>query len=95
MNPDLEVDTAAVRATAAAIDDLAARVSGGEAEAPATVTRPRWTTSEAAASAAHATRRRLADAGADIAATARQIVATALDYEDSDARAASRLRRAA
>jgi hypothetical protein len=95
MNPDLEVDTGAVRATAAAIDDLAARVSGGESESPAPVTTPRWTTSEAAASAAHATRRRLVDAGADIAVTARQIVATVLDYEESDERAASRLRRAA
>jgi hypothetical protein len=95
MNPDLEVDTGAVRAAAAAIDDLAARVSGGESESPAPVTTPRWAASDAAASAADANRRRLADAGNDIAATARQIVAAILDYEDSDERAASRLRRAA
>jgi hypothetical protein len=95
MNPDLEVDTGAVRASAAAIDDLAASVSGGEVESPVAVTTPRWAAGDAAASAADAGRRRLADAGGGIAATARQIVATVLDYEDSDERAASRMRSAA
>jgi hypothetical protein len=95
MHPDLEVDTGAVRSAAAAMDDLAARVTGGESESPAPVTTPRWATSDAAATAAEASRRRLVSDGADIAATARQIVAAVLDYEDSDERAAARLRGAA
>jgi hypothetical protein len=95
MNPDLEVDTGEVRHAATAIDNLAGRVSGGTSESPAPVMTPHWATSDAAATAADATRRRLADAGADIATTARQIIAVVIDYEDADSRAADRLRSAA
>jgi hypothetical protein len=95
MHPDLEVDTGAVRSAAAAMDDLAARVSSGGSESPAPVSTPRWAATDAAGSAAEASRRQLVCTGADIAAAARQIVAAVLDYEDSDDRAASRLRGAA
>jgi hypothetical protein len=95
MNPDLEVDAHEMRAGASAVAGTAARVTSGAAEAPATATVPRWAASDAASLAADGVRRRLAETGADIAATARQIVAAVVDYEDADNRAASRLRTAA
>jgi hypothetical protein len=94
MNPDLEIDAGEVRAGASAVAATAARVTSG-AEPPATVGVPRWAASDAAALAADAVRRTLAETGADIAATARQIAAAVVDYEDADDRAASRLRAAA
>ena len=95
MNPDLEIDAGELRAGASAVADTAARVTDGAAEAPATVVVPRWAAGDAASLAADATRRKLAEAGAEIAATARQIVAAVVDYQDADDRAASRLRTAA
>jgi hypothetical protein len=95
MSPDLEVDTVAVRATAEAVDDLAARVAAGSAESPAPVTVPRWTTSDAAAETTAEGRRELAEAGWAIGETARQIIATMLDYDAADGRAAGRIRSAA
>ncbi|HEV8175326.1 MAG TPA: hypothetical protein VGP91_16930 [Actinoplanes sp.] len=95
MNPDLEVDAHEMRAGASALAGTAARVTSGAAEAPATVAVPRWAASDVAALAADATRGLLAETGADIAATARQIVAAVVDYEDADDRAASRLQAVA
>jgi hypothetical protein len=95
MKPDLEVDAHEMRAGASALAGTAARVTSGAAEAPATVAVPRWAASDVAALAADATRGLLAQAGADIAATARQIVAAVVDYEDADDRAASRLQAVA
>jgi hypothetical protein len=95
MSPDLEVDTVAVRATAGAVDDLAARVAAGSAESPAPVTIPRWSASDAAAEVADAARREIAAAGWAIGETARQIIATVLDYDAADERAAARMRSAA
>jgi hypothetical protein len=94
MSPDLEVDTGAVRATATAVDDLAARVAAGSAESPAPATVPRWSTSGAATGTADAARRELAAAGWAISETARQIIATILDYDAADERAAARMRSA-
>jgi hypothetical protein len=95
MNPDLEVDAHEMRAGAAAVAGTAARVTNGAAEAPATVAVPRWAAGDAASLAADGACRRLAETAAEIAATARQIVAAVVDYEDADDRAASRLRTAA
>ena len=95
MKPDLSVDTANVRTTASGLAATGERVSAGVAETPATVAVPRWRTSEAASLAADAIRRLLAEAGADITATAREIVAAVADYEAADDRSATRLRAAA
>jgi hypothetical protein len=95
MNPDLAVDTAALRAAASDATAIAALVSSGVAEAPATVTLPCWATSDAAASAAGAAGHQLAGIAADIASTAQQVVAAVTAYEGADDRAASRLRATA
>jgi hypothetical protein len=94
MSPDLEVDIAAVHAAAESVDDLAARVTAGAAESPRPVPVPRWATSDAAEEAADAVRRELAAVGWAIGATAREIIATILDYDAADERAAARLRSA-
>jgi hypothetical protein len=106
MSRGLEVDVPEVRRCASGLAGTGARVAtgaGGMPEAgpdrasgaggmPEVV--PDWATSEAAASAGEAARRRLAVVGADIAATARQIIAAVVDYEAADERAATRLRGA-
>jgi hypothetical protein len=94
MSPDLEVDTAAVRAAAESVDDLAARVVAGAAESPQPVAVPRGAAGDAAAEAADAARRELAAVGWAIGATAREIIAAILDYDAADERAAARLRSA-
>jgi hypothetical protein len=53
---------------------------------------PGWDTSEAATSAGEAARQRLTVVGAEIAATARQIIAAVVDYEAADERTATRFR---
>ena len=92
MNPDLEVDADAVRHTASAIAETAARVVAGSAHQPSAETTPRWVTADPALLAADAARHLLAVLGADIADTARRIATAAADYELADARAATRLR---
>jgi hypothetical protein len=95
MKPDLTVDTTEVRATASELEAAGIRVSAGAAETPETVAVPRWKASDAAALAAEAIRRQVADAGAGIAAAAREIVAAVVDYEAADERSATRMRAAA
>lgn len=95
MQPDLAVDTTEVRATASELDAAGTRVSTGAKETPETVATPRWATTDALALAAEAIRRQVADAGAGITATAREIVAAVVDYEATDERSATRLRAAA
>jgi hypothetical protein len=94
MTHDLEVDAGGLRECAAAVADTGGRVGAGVAGAPVTVPAPHWETTEATSLAADATRQRLADLGLEIAAMARQIIATAIDYEGADERAATRLRDA-
>jgi hypothetical protein len=95
MKPDLTVDTTEVRAAASDLAAAGGRVSAGAAGTPETVAVPRWATVDAASLAAEAIRRQVAEAGAGIAATAREIVAAVLDYEAADERSATRLRAAA
>jgi hypothetical protein len=92
MTHDLEVDTGGLRECAAAVADTGGRVGSGVAAAPVTVPAPHWDTTDATSLAADATRQRLADLGQEIEAMARQIIATAIDYEAADDRAATRLR---
>ena len=70
-------------------------MSAGAADTPETVAAPRWATGDATLLAADAIRRQVAEAGAGIAATAREIVAAVLDYEAADQRSATRLRASA
>jgi hypothetical protein len=91
-NPNLEINTDAVRTGASTVNSVAAGVSGGAAASPPTVSVPRWATSDAAGGAAAGAATDLTGLGDSLAATARQILAAVLDYEDSDARTATRLR---
>jgi hypothetical protein len=95
MKPDLTVESQQVRAIASELAATGDHASAGVAEAPATVAVPRWATSDATSLAADAIRRQLATIGADITATAQEIVAAVLDYEAADERSASRARAAA
>jgi hypothetical protein len=90
MSRGLEVEVPEVRRCASGLAGTGARVATGAGRMPEVV--PDWATSDAAASAGEAARRRLAVVGADIAATARQIIAAVVDYEAADERAATRLR---
>jgi hypothetical protein len=94
MKPDLTVDTTEVRVTASDLSATGDRVSAGAAHPPEP-TAPRWATSDATALAAEAIRRQLAEVGAGISATAREIVAAVMDYEAADERSATRMRVAA
>jgi hypothetical protein len=95
MNPDLTVDTTEVRAAASELSAAGRRVSAAAVDPPEPVSAPRWATSDATALAAEAIRRQLTELGAGITATAHEIVATAMDYEAADERAAVRVRAAA
>ena len=95
MKPDLTVDATEVRATASDLSTAGGGVSAAAADPPAAVPAPRWATSDAGAMAAEAIRRQLAEAGAGITASAREIVAAVLDYEAADERSATRMRAAA
>ena len=95
MKPDLTVDTAEMRATASELGVAGDRVSAGAAATPEAVLVPRWASTDAVTLAAEVIRRQVAEAGAGIAATAREIVAAALDYEAADERSATRLRASA
>ena len=92
MNPDLEVDADVLRACASALADTGARLTAGAAQPPVPPLVPHWATTDAAALAAEAAQRHLADIGATLATVMRRIAATAADYEAADARAAQRLR---
>ena len=81
--------------TASDLSATGDRVSAGAAHPPEPVTAPRWATSDATALAAEAIRRQLAEVGAGISATAREIVAAVIDYEAADERSATRMRVAA
>ncbi|AGZ39253.1 type VII secretion target [Actinoplanes friuliensis] len=90
MTSELEVDTAAVRAWAAALSGTAARISSAPPSPPGG---PLWSSTEAAVAAADAAQvqvRLFADA---VAEAARQVRAAADDYDDADDRAAARLRK--
>jgi hypothetical protein len=95
MKTDLTVESPEVRAIASELAATGHHVSAGVADTPATVAIPRWATSDATSRAADAIRRQLTEIGADITATAREIVAAVLDYEAADERSASRMRAAA
>jgi hypothetical protein len=91
-NVDLEINTDAVRTCASTLNSVGDRVSSGAAASPPTVSVPHWATTDAAE---HAVTRAVTDLTGltdSIAATARQILATVLEYDDADARAATRLR---
>jgi hypothetical protein len=92
MNPEVEVDTAELRRTAAEAAATAGRVTAGAVEEPPAETTPRWVTADAAVLAADAAGRQLAMLGADLAGTAARIRAAAEEYELADARAVTRLR---
>ncbi|GAA0440490.1 hypothetical protein Aca07nite_28830 [Actinoplanes capillaceus] len=93
MNPDLEVDTESLRRDAAAVDDLAARVSGAAGPVPDPDPSPRWATTGAATLAAGAAARILGLLGTDVGGTAERIRASAEAYAESDDRAATRFRQ--
>ncbi|HET6482377.1 MAG TPA: type VII secretion target [Actinoplanes sp.] len=92
MNPDLEVDTEALRRAASDVSATGARVTAAAAEEPPPPAVPRWATTDAALLAAEAARHQLTMIGADVDETARRIRAAAADYELADARAVTRLR---
>lgn len=90
MNLDLEVDVPGVRGCASGLAETAARVAGGVGGLPDPV--PGWATSDAVSAVGDVARHRLALVGADIAATAQQIIAAVIDYQAADERVAARLR---
>ena len=92
MNSDLEVDADDLRRTASAVAGTATRVTAGTRQEPTVDNTPRWTATDAAVLAADSARGQLAVLGADIADTARRILAAVAAYETTDARAAARLR---
>jgi hypothetical protein len=92
MSPDLEVDADALRACSSALADTGAQLAAGAARPPTTPPVPRWPTTDAATLAGAAVQQQLAGIAAELAATTRQIAATAAEYEAADARAAGRLR---
>jgi hypothetical protein len=92
MKSDLQLDVEAVRGCASALADTGARVAAGAARAPSPVSEPRWPAADAAADLAGAASGRIIAIGSDLAAAARQIAASADDYEAADRRSALRLR---
>lgn len=92
MNPELEVDSDALRRAASDVAATADRVGAAAAEEPPPPAIPRWVTTDAALLAAEAARQQLALIGADLDDTARRIRAASADYELADARAVTRLR---
>jgi hypothetical protein len=90
MTSELEVDTVAVRAWAAALSATAARIDTAPPPLPGG---PRWSSTIATEAAADSARSRLRALADDVAAAARQAMAAAAAYEDADDRAATRLRR--
>ena len=95
MTPDLTVDTTEVRAAASDLAAAGERVSADAADPPDPVPAPRWATTDAAALATEAIRRQLAQLGAGITGTAREIGTAAEDYAAADERSATRVRAAA
>ncbi|WP_221325555.1 type VII secretion target [Actinoplanes sp. L3-i22] len=92
MNPDLDVDTRHLQAVATALDATASRVREAAASAPAPAAGPRWSAVDAALRAADTLERGLRDLAADLTTTANKIKTTIAAYDDTDARAATRLR---
>ncbi|MCM4079839.1 hypothetical protein [Paractinoplanes hotanensis] len=92
MNPDLEVDTEALRRAASDMAATGDRVTAATAEEPPNPAIPRWAAADAAQQAAEAARAQLALLGADIGETARRVSESAAAYELADARAVTRLR---
>ncbi len=92
MKSDLEVDANEVRRVAAALAATAVRIATAAAAQPTTETTPRWATTDAAASTDEAARHQLALISADLTDAVRRITATLADYEQTDARAATRLK---
>ena len=90
VNRGLEVDVPEVRRCASGLADAGGLVAAGAGRTPESA--PGWVTSEAAVAAGEAARHRLTVVGAEIAATARQIIAAVVDYEAADERTATRLR---
>lgn len=92
MNPDFRVDAESLRTDAAAVTGLAARVSAAAAHLPRADRTPRWATTAATTLTAGTAHRLISVLGHDIAETADRVRAVATDYDESDARAATRLR---
>ncbi len=92
MNPDLEVDTDALKRAASEVAATADRVTAAAGDEPPALTTPRWATCDAALLAAEAARAQLVMIGADVDETAHRITAASADYELADARAVTRLR---
>ncbi|MBM2619215.1 hypothetical protein JIG36_27050 [Actinoplanes sp. LDG1-06] len=92
MNPDLEVDTDALRRSGSDVATTAGRVSAAAADEPPVPAVPRWAATDAALLAGEAARQQLTALGAEIEETARRITEVAADYELADARARTRLR---
>ncbi|GIF06168.1 hypothetical protein [Actinoplanes siamensis] len=94
MNPDIDVDIRQLHGTTSAVEGTAARVREAAASAPPPVPGPRWSSVDAAASAAGAAARSLRNLGAGLTDTADQIEHTIAEYAAADTRAATRLRAA-
>jgi hypothetical protein len=93
MNGEVQIDTAAVLACATALTAIGDQVAHGAAAVPdPPPSSGVWHTGPAVAHAGEQARAHLHTIGAEIVAAARQVAATVTDYEDADARAASRLR---
>ncbi|MFC4065572.1 hypothetical protein [Actinoplanes subglobosus] len=91
MNPDFQVDTAGLHRDATAIAAFADRVTGAAASAPVADAAPHWATTAATTLAADSARRVVRLIGHHTTETASRIEASAVAYEEADARAATRL----
>jgi hypothetical protein len=94
MNGEVQIDAMDVLDCAAALTGLGDRVAEGASGVPDPPPSTSWTVGAALTATGDAARAQLHAIGAEIASTARQITAAVADYEDADARAASRLRGA-
>ncbi|MEV6634215.1 hypothetical protein AB0M54_26040 [Actinoplanes sp. NPDC051470] len=90
MSPDLEVDTQALQACVRPLLELSATVRA--AHPPATLSTPRWATSDAAGALATATGVRGGLLATDLAGAADRLAAVVRDYDEADEQIAGRLR---
>lgn len=89
MTSELEVDAEGLRAWAAALSAIGARIGS---DLPPPPPGPRWQSATAAAAASGAALRQVTGLAEEITRTGRRVAGTADDYEDADERAARRLR---
>jgi hypothetical protein len=93
MTPDLEVDADVLRRCASDLAGTAARLSAGPSAAPPlAVASFGWATARTLTDLEAAARRRLDGLGEAIAHTGRALGEVAAGYDDTDTRAAARLR---